>query len=54
MTEPDKVGLQELELIRKDMLRLARVVESTVQRMKALELWQTTMDMTLSLTSEDN
>ncbi len=53
MASSDKVVLRELELVRKDMLRLVRVVASQAQRMKQVELWQTTMDMTLKLSLDE-
>ncbi len=53
MASLDKVALRELELVRKDMLRLARVVASQEQRMKVLEQWLITMDMTLKLSPEN-
>ncbi len=54
MTGSEVLLLQELELIRKDMLRLARVVESMVPRMRRLEVWQVTMDMTLKNMPENS
>ncbi len=54
MTDSDNLVLQELEYIRKDMLRLARVVESMDLRMKQVERSQATMDMILKAMQEIN
>ncbi len=50
-------GLQlqpELELIRKDIVRLVLAVESMVVRMRRVERFQHTMDTIMSNTSENN
>ncbi len=52
MNTSDKVLVQELELVRKDLHRVALVVESIRQDMRRLEVWQTTMDLTLKHSSE--
>lgn len=54
MTTKEIVLLQELVSIRKDLVRLVRVVDSIAQRMKQVERWQLTMDMTLKAMSENN
>ncbi len=54
MNTSDKVLVQELALVQKDIVRLVLAVESMVVRMRVVERWQTTMDMTLKHMSDDN
>ncbi len=54
MKDSDKVLAQALELARADLIRLSQRVDSLEVLMKQVELWQTTMDMTLKHSLEKN
>ncbi len=53
MTDSEVQDLQVLELIQNRIAHLAREVEYMALRMKQVELWQATMDMTLKGTFEN-